>query len=223
MSEEEQVEINQPVETDETSGEQINKDASKQSNENEQTENNTESKETATSLLSDINKQNKEENKEEIKLEDSPPENYTYKNSDTNGEIDDNLISALAPSLKEAGVTNNQFTSIADSFAEYSKMVMAKNEEVMRAETKADPDLGGVGFDAKIGIALNAVEVYGGKELMQVLDNAGLGNNKHIIKAFYNAGKELKEENLTIKGRMSQQDNVLAELYPTQYENDRKT
>jgi len=52
----------------------------------------------------------------------------------------------------------------------------------------------GQAFDQKLGQARNALQAYGDDDLVEMLNNTGLGDSPHMIKAFAKIGEGLTEE-----------------------------
>ena len=58
----------------------------------------------------------------------------------------------------------------------------------------------GTNFDVSIEKTKQAVKFFGGEELAQILNNAGLGTDPTVVKAFHEASKLLKESSFVKAG-----------------------
>lgn len=65
----------------------------------------------------------------------------------------------------------------------------AAAEQVLKTEF-------GDAYDERVGLCGRVISEYGGKELVDYLDETGLGDHPAIVKAFANIGMRLKEDNL---------------------------
>lgn len=114
---------------------------------------------------------------------------------------------------KELGLEGEKAQKFADAFgsihAAQSKALdtaAAAQESKWLEESKADPDIGGAKWDASMKNVNRALSKFGGpmvdvgdKKVPQVavlLERAGLGNNKHILKAFALVGDALKDDSI---------------------------
>lgn len=127
-----------------------------------------------------------EPSQDEALPDNSIPENYTLADG---GEFDSVFMESMSPALKEAGLSNKNFNSLASSMVKYAEA----NNERMAKETMADPYFSGGDAGEKFGIARQAIEEYGGEKLMTVLSTAGLGNNIEVIRAFHKIGSQTRE------------------------------
>lgn len=60
-------------------------------------------------------------------------------------------------------------------------------------QAKADPVVGGPGYEQNVKMALAAVSQYGDAELKQAFEEYGLGNHPAFVRAFYRIGKAMSE------------------------------
>lgn len=61
-------------------------------------------------------------------------------------------------------------------------------------DARADKEIGGADFDKNLGAARAALSAFGNPELLQLLDQTGLGNHKAVIGAFVRIGKAMAED-----------------------------
>lgn len=105
-----------------------------------------------------------------------------------------NLSQADAQELVDVGVKlvdDAQAKTLAAVQEEFAKTVTD-----WKKETQADKDLLAFdgGFDAAVGVAVQAVEALGGQELRSLLNSSGLGNNNLVVKAFFKVGKLMQQD-----------------------------
>lgn len=74
-------------------------------------------------------------------------------------------------------------------FQEQAKQRMEQWAE----QAKADPVVGGPGYDENVKMALAAVSQYGDADLKQAFEEYGLGNHPAFVRAFYRIGKAMSE------------------------------
>ena len=139
-----------------------------------------------------------EKDKEEIsetKIEGAPDE-YTI-DEGVDLELDADLLSGLSPALKESNISNKQFNALAKAHVEQSNRLKGQRMNEMAKQTMDDPLFSGEEGKANISIANDAVVEYGGKQLSKVLKETGMGNNLAVVKAFYEIGMAMQEDNPT--------------------------
>ncbi len=88
----------------------------------------------------------------------------------------------------------------------------AETKSLAEADTnirQLEAEFGGA-FDQKIAIANHAIDKFGGEELRKVLNDAGLGANPVVLKAFIGAGALLTEDNAGDGGGSSSFGNRLS-------------
>lgn len=61
------------------------------------------------------------------------------------------------------------------------------------ADARADADFGGANYDANVQSALAGVRAVGSPELVDILDQSGLGSHPAVLKAFAKIGKHAQE------------------------------
>lgn len=107
--------------------------------------------------------------------------------------------SALAVAHK-IGLTNTQAQELigfwaasqGNSFAN----VAASNEANQAATVEALQKEWGKAYDDKVAFASRAVKEFGGQELVDYLNEPGVGNNIHLVRAFAKVGELLREDRM---------------------------
>lgn len=85
-------------------------------------------------------------------------------------------------------------------------------------DARADKEIGGTKekFDASLSDARAAIDAFGDKELRDLFNSTGVGNNKAFIRAFAKIGRLVKEDKLHPGGSApSQQKDQAARMYPS--------
>ena len=114
---------------------------------------------------------------------------------------DESYLNGLKATAKELGLTSEG----AQKFANLYVQAQAASQERMTQqavqqvatwadEVKADKELGGANFSTTVTNARRGVQAAGGESLRQWLNQTGLGNNKHLVKAFAAFGKAMGED-----------------------------
>lgn len=105
-------------------------------------------------------------------------------------------ISAFAGFANEIGLTQEQAEKLVARQVELVNGKAAEMAEAVKGWEKAareDKEIGGDAFDENAGIARKALEVYGGDDLKQLLDDSGLGSHPAVIRAFWKVGQTIQD------------------------------
>lgn len=147
-------------------------------------------------------------------------------------KAEDGLFKAFVPLAKELGLKGEQAQKLVDLVVsqgtEAQKAAQAAQEasrtqqfEKWAEAAKADKEYGGADFDANLKTAQRALERFGGKGLVEVLESTGLGNHPDVLRAFYRAGKAIAEDSVggahggSGKGGEMSEAERLALLFPS--------
>lgn len=163
--------------------------------------------------------------KPESKVEGAP-EKYEFKLPE--GVIlDEPLLKAVEPALRELNLNNEQANKLATTFAAYqTAQVKAQADAAQKqvtdwvAAVSADKEIGGPGKPADLPAVKDAqsfVARFGSPELLAFLDASGIGSHPELIRAFSKAGAMFREPAFQA-GRPPQNDKKSPEqvLWPTQ-------
>lgn len=117
-------------------------------------------------------------------------------------ELDSELLDALAPEFKEAGLTQAQAQKLADKFIETQQARAEKQGETWSAtitkwadDAKADKEIGGDKWETSKADAQRAIKTLGTPELGAYLNASGGGNHPELIRLMAKVGAMLKEDN----------------------------
>ena len=127
-------------------------------------------------------------------------------------------VQALAKGLN---LPQEQAQKLADFAAGWQKEADAKQQQnltAMREDWKraagADPEIGGPNLATNLAIAKKAVEAFGGKELVDFLDQSGFGNHPVAIRTFVKIGKAMSEDKLVNAGEGAK-PSLAESMYPS--------
>ncbi len=112
---------------------------------------------------------------------------------------DENLVGWFKNTAHELGLpaeqTGKLFSAYNNMVAEQTKALEIQQQSRMIDELKTLKQEFGPEFDKRTEFANRALEEFGGKELIDVINQSGLGNNPALVKAFAKAGMMLSEGN----------------------------
>lgn len=120
----------------------------------------------------------------DIKYEIKPPDGM---------QIDPELVPALAPALKKAGLTNEQLQTVAVSFLEFQKGVaprmLARDLEI----TSKDKEIGGARLAQTQKEVALAIQAFGDPEFRKFVDEAGIGNRLAFVRFAQRIGEAMSK------------------------------
>ena len=121
---------------------------------------------------------------------------------------DEELTGELKALAKENGFSQE----VAQKVADLGVKMQQKQAEAWQTQVdqwaeqvKADKELGGEKFDQNIALAKQALEKFGGQELKDLLQSTGFGNHPAIVRAFYNIGKSVSNDELVVSNGTSKE------------------
>ena len=116
--------------------------------------------------------------------------------------LDQPLIDAVAPVLKELGISQENASKLVKAQADYVAAAEVKREADFKAwmatTVKGYQDTlkkeWGASHDANLTIAQRGMARLSGPEMKQILDDTGLGSHPLFVKMFYEVGKMVSED-----------------------------
>lgn len=133
---------------------------------------------------------------------------------DVQGLISEESLNGLQSKAHELGLNQSQFTGLMDWWSnDQGRQMAAHKEGLETAITDAESAMKeewGRAYEQNLAASQKAVQEYGGDELVQYLNESGLGNNPALIKAFANIAKA----NMPDKDLAGPQNNAEAALTP---------
>lgn len=129
------------------------------------------------------------------------PETYADFTVPDGMTIDQPLVDAAIPVLKEIGVSQIQAQKLVDMISELRQAESKANSDSYNQtvkdwveEGKKDKEFGGDKYDENVGIANRGLDKFGTPKLVEVLKQTGLGNHPEFIRLFTRVGKLIKED-----------------------------
>ena len=110
------------------------------------------------------------------------------------------VLPEYAKAAHEAGLSKAQAAKLVEWFGGHAKQqadsIQQQQAQAMEQGVATLRQEWGKDFDTYAAAAQRAVRLYGGEELIQVLNATGMGGNPAVVKAFANIGKLAQEHGL---------------------------
>lgn len=121
---------------------------------------------------------------------------------------DEQMVSLFSNLFHKAGVGKEAAAVISEGWDNFVKEAQAaqlqkRTQETQEAETKLKSEWGN-SYDANIELTRRSFQKFSGTDLSTFLDETGVGNHPVLIKAFYEIGKALGEDQSLQSGGTSQ-------------------
>jgi len=131
------------------------------------------------------------------------------------------LSKELGLNLDGAKKLTSEAHRIAKAASEAQVEALKQARAEWRDQAKADKDIGGKNFEANLALAAKARQNFGDSDLLQVLNESGLGDHPAVIRAFVKIGKAISDDSIVVGNRTAQpeQRSVAQRLYPQQNPN----
>lgn len=148
------------------------------------------------------------------------PEKYEFK-APQDIKLDDQVVVAFSEVAKDLNLTQDNAQKILDKVAPLielrAKDALTAQRTTWVEQAKADKEIGGEKLAENLAIAKKAYETFGSKELGTFLEQTGLGDNPHLIRAFLRAGKAISEDRIVPgEGSRASATDAASKLYPNQ-------
>ena len=135
--------------------------------------------------------------------------------------VDEKVLAEFSPLLKGLGATQEQAQELIDlkvkmdlAAGEAQVQAWADTQKAWRETAEADPEYGGLKYEANIDTARVAVRKIGGDALVQVLTETGMGNHPEFIRAFVRIGEAIKEDTITFPSVGGSSKSLAERLFP---------
>lgn len=131
--------------------------------------------------------------------------------------IDEALLGALSPAMKEAGITGKQANILASAFAAQRQAEVEQWGQTVTQwakDAQADPEIGGVNWEATKTNSQRFVTQYGTPALKEYLNTTGAGNHPEVIRIMAKAGAAISEDAPTGGNPGGRAQDTAAILYP---------
>lgn len=149
---------------------------------------------------------------------DTVPEDGVYALTLPEGmAVDEALLGALAPAMKEAGITGKQANTLAAAFAAQKQAEVEQWGQTVSGwvdSAKKDPEMGGANWDATVKSATKVIGQFGTPELKKYLNMTGAGNHPEVIRLMAKVGAVISEDTPTTTKTGGQARDAVTVLYP---------
>ena len=117
--------------------------------------------------------------------------------------VDQGLLKTFTEFAKEHKIAPEAAQKFADSYMGSAKK--ATEEATLRQaeqivswaeEARADKEIGGANWDKNVAAANKAMQRFGSKDLVALMNQSGLGNHKEMIRFFSKIGKSISEDTI---------------------------
>lgn len=109
-----------------------------------------------------------------------------------NGGLNPDLLPALTPALKEAGLTQKQFSGITSAFLAFQEklpqMMLARD----MAAVKADPAIGGLNYSRSMEEVSVALDAFADPDFKKWAVQAGVANKLEFVRVFQRIGRAMR-------------------------------
>lgn len=131
------------------------------------------------------------------------------------------MLAAFSDAARELNLPQESAQKVLDKIA---PALAAKQESALSAarqqwgaDVRADAEIGGTDFEAKLAVANKAFTEFGTPELRTLLDTTGLGDHPELIRWAHRVGKAISDDGF-IAGRGASAPNVdpAKRLFPNQ-------
>lgn len=127
----------------------------------------------------------------------SAPESYEAFTVPDGFSLEGERLTKFQELAKASGWTQEQAQAVITDFTANVQEDMAskhaKLTETWAEQLKADPAFGGQSYETNLAIAGQAVSRFGGQELIDVLNELGIGNHPVLARTFLKIGKATSE------------------------------
>lgn len=143
--------------------------------------------------------------REDAPQDSKPTTDPDYKLQMPDGvELDQDLLTAAVPMLKEAGLSSDQasklvplVTQVQERYQQTQLDDFARVKLEWGNETRNDPEIGGKNLTESMRLAAVALNAGGtaGAEAREILNESGLGNHKVMVRLLRNLGAVIERGN----------------------------
>lgn len=146
------------------------------------------------------------------------PETYDLKTPE-GYEIDADVRTEFETTAKEIGLSQKgaeKLVAIQTKLQEKQAERTANTIASWAKDVKADKELGGNDYDAKMAVARESLATFGDEDLGVLLDKTGIGNHPAMIRFMYRAGKAMGEGTASRGGAPGGKVDAASVLYPNE-------
>ena len=155
------------------------------------------------------------------KADDATPEAYEFQ-APEGVTLDTELVEEFTGIAKELKLPKDEAQKIVDlgpkimqKFADAQAQIVVDAQAKWRADSMADPEIGGDNLDENLALSKKALDTFGTPELKTLLVESGLGNHPEVIRVFNRIGKGISNDGLvTGKAVVNTPTTLANKLYP---------
>lgn len=118
-------------------------------------------------------------------------------------ELDTELAGELKAFIQEKNLSQEDGQMIADlgvKMLQKQQSAFESLREQWAQDAKTDKEIGGEQFEANVGAANKALGTFGSPELVNYLQETGLGNHPEMIRAWYKVSQAVSEDKIVTGG-----------------------
>lgn len=140
-------------------------------------------------------------------------------------QYDQAIVTNVKTLAKELGLNNDGAKKLTGEAHKIAKALGNAQVEALnqarsewREQLKADKDIGGKNLEANLALAAKARQTFGDDDLLQVINESGLGDHPAVIRAFVKIGKALSDDTVIVGKTAGSHDqrSVAERLWPNQ-------
>ena len=139
------------------------------------------------------------------------------------GEMDQASIEAFEPIARELNLSQDQAnqlvklqTEAVQRHAEALQTAHAEQMQQWQDELKNDTEFGGANYDTNVKLAQKAVQTLNMPELVEALNQTGMGNHPAFVKAFAQIGKSVSEDGFVLGNQSTAPKSAADVMYGTE-------
>jgi hypothetical protein len=109
-----------------------------------------------------------------------------------NGGLNPDLLPALTPAFKEAGLTQKQFATITSAFLGFQRTLPQLMLDRDMAAVKADPAIGGLNYARSMEEVSVALDAFADPDFKKWTVKAGIANKPEFVRVFQRIGRAMR-------------------------------
>lgn len=122
------------------------------------------------------------------------PEPYVLDLGEYGKDIPPEESEFITKLAQESGASPEAASQLMQKMALYNRTAQEVQAEEWAELSKADKEFGGAKFNENIAVAKRALQQFGSQELVQMLDNGGMGNHPEVIRFLVKVGNAISED-----------------------------
>jgi hypothetical protein len=144
------------------------------------------------------------------------PESYDFK-APEGITLDPAAVEAFAPVAKDLGLSQSQAQRVVDLYAGLQQSqaeAQAAQAQEWAKQVTTDKEIGGAKWAQNQALIAQARDQFASPELVQLMEQTGLGNHPEVIKMFVRIGKQIADDgHVTGSGHATQPTDYATEYF----------